>query len=231
MAGVEFDAALTLLVLAATLAGMVREHLAPDILMLGAVGALTAAGVIDVEAALSGFANPTLPALGALFVVVAPALLGERQDIRSRQEAQREKRVEMELGDVSPLVRRSAEEAGLDRIPGLPLVGISRRSGREHHVELRDELSAGDRVTFEGELEEALRSGSELGLTLVPTERRSATGGRRPSTPATRSSWRRSPASPGRSRARGTSTWWTSSPGSVRWASSPPPSWRRCSSR
>lgn len=65
------DAILTLLVIALAVVGMVREYLSPDFLLLGALGVLVAVGVLDLQAALDGFANPTLVTIGGLFVIAA----------------------------------------------------------------------------------------------------------------------------------------------------------------
>lgn len=63
--------AITLGVLAAVLVALVFELLSADVAMLGGLGVVVVAGVIPLDQALSGFANPTLVALGSLFVVSA----------------------------------------------------------------------------------------------------------------------------------------------------------------
>ncbi|MDX1577136.1 MAG: SLC13 family permease, partial [Gemmatimonadota bacterium] len=65
----SFAAGLTLAVLFLALVALVRELLAPDVILLAGLGILVAGGVIELEAALGGFANPTLLAIGSLFVV------------------------------------------------------------------------------------------------------------------------------------------------------------------
>lgn len=62
---------LTYLVIALALLAMAREWLAPDLVLVAALGVLIAAGVVELESALRGFAEPTLLALGSLFVVAA----------------------------------------------------------------------------------------------------------------------------------------------------------------
>ncbi|HSR41479.1 MAG TPA: SLC13 family permease, partial [Longimicrobiales bacterium] len=64
-------ASLTLAVVVVTVVLLAREWMAPDILLLAALGIVTAGGVLDLEQALSGFADPTLLAIGALFVVAS----------------------------------------------------------------------------------------------------------------------------------------------------------------
>ena len=66
-----FEAVLTLAVIGLTLVGLYREFLSPDLLLLGALGALIAAGVVPLERGLSGFGDPTLLALGSLYAVSA----------------------------------------------------------------------------------------------------------------------------------------------------------------
>ncbi len=66
-----FDAAVTLGVLLLTTVLLVREALSPDLLMLAALAALLLTGVLDLESALYGFANPTLLAIGSLYVIAA----------------------------------------------------------------------------------------------------------------------------------------------------------------
>ncbi len=66
-----FDAAVTLGVLLITTALLVREVLSPDLLMLAALAALLMTGVLDLESALYGFANPTLLAIASLYVMAA----------------------------------------------------------------------------------------------------------------------------------------------------------------
>lgn len=64
-----FDIALTYLVILLALLAMSREWLPPDLTLMAALGFLVAAGVVDLERALLGFADPTILALGSLYVV------------------------------------------------------------------------------------------------------------------------------------------------------------------
>ena len=65
------DALLTLAVIVAVVVMMTVELLSPDILLLTALGLLVAAGVLELDLALDGFANPTLLTIGSLFVIAA----------------------------------------------------------------------------------------------------------------------------------------------------------------
>lgn len=65
------DAAITLAVVLITVVALVREAYSPDLLMLGALTVLTLVGVVTVEQALAGFANPALVTIACLFVVAA----------------------------------------------------------------------------------------------------------------------------------------------------------------
>ncbi len=67
----SIEAAWTLLIIAIALAALVREYMSPDLVTLGALGVLVVTGVVDLESALMGFANPTLLAIASLFVVAA----------------------------------------------------------------------------------------------------------------------------------------------------------------
>jgi len=61
----------TLGTIALVLVLLVREVLSPDVLLMGALGFLMAVGIVPLREGLSGFAEPTLLALGSLFVVAA----------------------------------------------------------------------------------------------------------------------------------------------------------------
>jgi len=65
------DMAVTLGTLLLVLFFLIREALSPDVLLLGALGFLMAMGVVPLEEGLAGFAEPTLLALGSLFVVAS----------------------------------------------------------------------------------------------------------------------------------------------------------------
>lgn len=90
----SFEAVFTLGVLAGATILFASEVLSPDVILLGALAAVTAAGIIDLDAALHGFANSALLAIGALYVVAAglreagvleraaQLLLGSARDLR-----------------------------------------------------------------------------------------------------------------------------------------------------
>jgi di/tricarboxylate transporter len=61
--------ALTYGIILVALWAMAREWMPADLTLMAALGVLIAAGVVELEDALQGFADPTLLALGALFVV------------------------------------------------------------------------------------------------------------------------------------------------------------------
>lgn len=65
------EAAITLAVVLITVVALVREAYSPDLLMLGALVLLALVGVVSVEKALAGFANPALVTIASLFVVAA----------------------------------------------------------------------------------------------------------------------------------------------------------------
>jgi di/tricarboxylate transporter len=67
----SLDAWLTLLVVVGMIVLLVRDTVAPVTVILGANVLLLVAGVIDVEAAFSGFSNPAPVTVAALFVVAA----------------------------------------------------------------------------------------------------------------------------------------------------------------
>ena len=60
---------LTLTVLVLVLVGLMMELLAPDFVLMAGLGILVVGGVVDLRSALEGFANPTLLAIGSLYVV------------------------------------------------------------------------------------------------------------------------------------------------------------------
>ncbi len=65
------EAAFTLTVIGVTLVGLYLEFLSPDLLLLGALGALIVSDVVPLQRGLSGFGDPTLLALGSLYAVSA----------------------------------------------------------------------------------------------------------------------------------------------------------------
>ena len=64
-------AAYTLAVLVLMVAGLVRGWARTDLVMLGALGLLLVARIVEPEAAFAGFANPAVVAIASLFVVAA----------------------------------------------------------------------------------------------------------------------------------------------------------------
>ncbi|MDP2497479.1 MAG: SLC13 family permease [Candidatus Palauibacterales bacterium] len=89
------EALLTLAVLALLLTALVMELYSVDMLMMGGLTLMVLLGVVELERALQGFANPTLAALGSLYVVAAGLresgaldaaaghLLGQERSLRS----------------------------------------------------------------------------------------------------------------------------------------------------
>ena len=67
----EWQGWFTLGVVLVALAAMVREIAAPDIVMMAALFALAAAGILTPIETFSGFANPAVATIGALFMVSA----------------------------------------------------------------------------------------------------------------------------------------------------------------
>ena len=62
-------AAYTLAVLVLMVAGLVRGWARTDLVMLGALGLLLVARIVEPEAAFAGFAIPAVVAIASLFVV------------------------------------------------------------------------------------------------------------------------------------------------------------------
>lgn len=63
------DILLTFLILAATLLMLIWGRLRPEIVALLMVLALMAGGILDLDAALAGFSDPTVIMIAALYVV------------------------------------------------------------------------------------------------------------------------------------------------------------------
>ena len=61
----------TLAVTAAMLAALVREIARPDLVVVGAVGALVALGILTPQEAFAGFSNGAVIAVASLFVIAA----------------------------------------------------------------------------------------------------------------------------------------------------------------
>ena len=64
-------AGFTLLVVGVTVFFIARDTVSPDVVLGAALVVLMGAGVIDVETAFSGFSNPALATIAALFIVAA----------------------------------------------------------------------------------------------------------------------------------------------------------------
>ncbi len=67
----EWEGWFTLAVVLVALAAMVRELAGPDLIMMAALFTLAAFGVLTPRETFAGFANPSLAAIGALFIVSA----------------------------------------------------------------------------------------------------------------------------------------------------------------
>jgi di/tricarboxylate transporter len=70
-APVGWEGWFTLAVVLLALVAMMREFAGPDLIMMAALFALAAVGILTPEETFLGFANPALAAIGALFVVSA----------------------------------------------------------------------------------------------------------------------------------------------------------------
>ncbi|MGI9590995.1 MAG: SLC13 family permease, partial [Myxococcota bacterium] len=70
-APMEWQGWLTLAVVALALVAMVRELAAPDLVMMAGLVTLAVTGVLTPAETFSGFANPALAAVAALFIVSA----------------------------------------------------------------------------------------------------------------------------------------------------------------
>ena len=64
-------AGFTLVVIVASLLLMASNKASPDLVLLGAVVALSVAGILTPAQALSGFGNPGMLTVAALFIVAA----------------------------------------------------------------------------------------------------------------------------------------------------------------
>jgi di/tricarboxylate transporter len=71
MESLDWQGWLTLGVIVAMLVAMVRGIAAPDLIMMGGLFALALAGVLTPEETFSGFANPAMMTVGALFILSA----------------------------------------------------------------------------------------------------------------------------------------------------------------
>lgn len=67
------EAFITLCIVGLMLSGLILELYAPDVIVFSALGCLLLTGVLDVRAALAGFANPGMLTVAVLFVVAYAA--------------------------------------------------------------------------------------------------------------------------------------------------------------
>jgi di/tricarboxylate transporter len=67
----EWQAWFTLAVLLVVMAGMIREVAGPDLVIMAGLFLLAGAGVLTPQETFSGFANPAMATIGALFIVSA----------------------------------------------------------------------------------------------------------------------------------------------------------------
>jgi di/tricarboxylate transporter len=104
----DWQALLTLAVIAAMLVGLARETAPPDLVMLAALFTLAAFGVLDADETFRGFSNEGMATVGALFIVAAALA-----DTGALERA---------VGRIFGQVRHEA--AGLVRIC-LPIAGLS----------------------------------------------------------------------------------------------------------
>ncbi|MGQ0634180.1 MAG: SLC13 family permease [Planctomycetaceae bacterium] len=65
----NYELIVTLIVLAAILVGLLQDAIGAEMVMLAGLTILVLAGVVDVDSALAGFANPSVVTIGALYVV------------------------------------------------------------------------------------------------------------------------------------------------------------------
>ena len=97
-----------------------------------------------------------LPAaiIGGVYIIFAAKwLLPDRKAALSTQDDPKEYTVEMQVPEVSPLVGKSIEDAGLRHLPGLYLAEIDRDGSSMVAVSPKETLKAGDRLLFVGVVE------------------------------------------------------------------------------
>ncbi len=128
------DALVTLGVLVLAFAALAADLWSPDAVLLAALAAVTASGVVSLETALSGFANSTLMALGSLYVVAAALRdSGALDRATAFVLGEGDRDVRLVLARMCPPV--SAYSAFLNNTPvvamGIPAL---RRWGRRHGV-------------------------------------------------------------------------------------------------
>jgi di/tricarboxylate transporter len=134
----SLDAALTLAVIAAVLAALVSERFSPALTVLAGVVVLLVAGVIDSDAAFSGFSNSAPLTVAALYVVAAAA--GRTRVLENTVARFSARRAgEAVSGDRATLARvlipTAASSAFLNNTPIVamaipPVINWARRAGR-----------------------------------------------------------------------------------------------------
>ncbi len=133
-----FDAVLTLAVIAAVLVALVSERFSPALTVLAGVVLLLVAGVIDSDAAFSGFSNSAPLTVAALYVVAAAA--GRTRVLENSVARFSARRVAGTVsGDRATLARvlipTAASSAFLNNTPIVamaipPVINWARRAGR-----------------------------------------------------------------------------------------------------
>ncbi|MFT4538030.1 MAG: di/tricarboxylate transporter [Planctomycetota bacterium] len=103
-------------------------------------------------------------------LIFGPRLLPHRLGTHARFEDARQYIVEMELEADSPLAGQSIEEAGLRHLPSVYLVEIERDGHLMTVVSPREELKAGDRLVFAGDVESVVDLQKIRGLRPAETQ-------------------------------------------------------------
>ena len=127
-----FEIVFTLGVLGVALVLMTMELLSPDVILLGGLVLVTLGGVIDMPTAMSGFSNPTLLALGSLYIVAAALREAGALDMASHYILGEKASVRVVLARMCPSV--TVYSAFLNNTPivamGIPAIrGWCRRRG------------------------------------------------------------------------------------------------------
>jgi di/tricarboxylate transporter len=105
-----------------------------------------------------------------LIVVLGPIVLPARDDVRADREQDRRDQVEFVVRQDSPLVDKTAAQAGLSDVPRLELVGVSRQFHVPHGLPEREPLREGDRITFRGRAAAEQGAGAGVGLGTAAAE-------------------------------------------------------------
>ncbi len=127
------DGWITIVVLVVVLTSLALELLSVDLVMLAGLVFLILVGVVDLDVALTGFANSTLLALGSLFVIAAGLRKAGALDLAARQLLGEERDLRRALARMSITVTTSS--AFLNNTPivamGIPAV---RNWARQHGI-------------------------------------------------------------------------------------------------